>query len=85
MMINIFKFSDVRYYILCEFLNYIYNDIYYKEFNDALDDDSFDYKFLLTSDEWITLCFKQLNKSGLSIRIITNYYGNSWQSLQISF
>ena len=59
MMINIFKFSDVRYYILCEFLNYIYSDSYYKEFNDALDDDddSFDYKYLLTSDEWKTLCF----------------------------
>ena len=58
MMINIFKFSDVKYYILCEFLNYIYSDGYYKEFNDALDDDdSFDYKYLLTSDEWKTLCF----------------------------
>lgn len=51
MIINIFKFSTVRYYIFCEFANYIYNNGYYKEFNDTLNEDNIDdYKCLLTID-----------------------------------
>lgn len=68
MIINIFKFSNVRYYIFCEFANYIYSNSYYKEFNDTLNEDNIDdYKCLLTIDDWKTLCFRQLNKSGLSV------------------
>ncbi len=52
MIINIFKFSTVRYYIFCEFANYIYSDTYYKEFNDTLNEDNIidNYKCLLTTD-----------------------------------
>ena len=51
MIINIFKFSTVRYYIFCEFANYIYSDKYYDEFNDKLNIDNLeDYKSLLTHD-----------------------------------
>ena len=53
MIINIFKFSKVRYYIFCEFARYIYWD----------NDDH----ILLKTDDWRTLCFEQLNKSGLSV------------------
>mgnify|MGYP004567509321 CR=1 FL=1 len=54
MIINIFKFSKVRYYIFCEFANYIYK---------IRDDDT----TLLKIDNWKILCFEQLNKSGLSV------------------
>ena len=48
MIINIFKFSTVRYYIFCEFANYIWNSDYYNNGKSELETDN--YIELLTHD-----------------------------------